>query len=86
MTIQIPDDLARALQGFAAAQKKTIEEVAVKNLGLLLDPAASPQALLRSLRALPHPSPAAVDELESAIRAARLPVREEGIFDGRPQG
>jgi hypothetical protein len=30
---------------------------------------------------LPHPSPEAVDTMEAAIKAGRLPVREEGVFD-----
>jgi cystathionine gamma-synthase len=32
------------------------------------------------VRALPHPSAAAVDDLKAAIAAARLPVRDQGAF------
>jgi hypothetical protein len=47
---------------------------------------ASPQAILRSLRNLPHPSPAAVDDLDATIAAARLPMNDDGAFDPqRPQ-
>lgn len=81
MTIQIPDDLARGLEGIAAAQRKTVEQLAIERLQSLLDRPTSPQSLLRSIQALPHPSPAAVDDLENAIAAARLPVREHGSFD-----
>ncbi len=81
MTIQIPDDLARALEGVAAAQKKSVEEVALERLRSLLDKAGSPQALLRALRELPHPSSSAVDDLDAAITASRLPVRDRGVFD-----
>jgi hypothetical protein len=83
MTIQIPDDLARGLEGIAAAQKKTVEQLALDSLRLLFDEASSPEAVLRAVRRLPHPSTAAVDDLEAAILAARIPVHDEGAFDGR---
>ncbi len=81
MTIRIPDDLARSLEQVAAAQNKSVEQLAVKRLQSLIDKPASPQELLRKLRAMPHPDPSAVEELEAAIAAARLPVRDEGVFD-----
>jgi hypothetical protein len=81
MTIQIPDDLARGLEGIAAAEKKTVEQVALERLRSLLDKTTSPQAVLRALRELPHPSSSAVDDLEAAIAASRLPVRDHGAFD-----
>jgi plasmid stability protein len=81
MTIQIPDDLARGLEGVAAAQNKSVEEVALERLRSLLDKATSPQAVLRALRELPHPSASAVDDLDAAIVASRLPVHDQGAFD-----
>jgi hypothetical protein len=84
MTIQIPDDLVRSLEGIAAAQKKSVEQLAVERLRDLLDEPASPQALLRTIRALPHPSHSAVDDLEAAIVESRLPVRYQGVFEKRP--
>ncbi len=84
MTIQIPDDLARGLEGIAAAQQKSVEQVALESLRALFDQASSPEAVLRTVRALPHPSAAAVDDLEAAIAAARLPVHDQGTFDGLP--
>ena len=36
MTIQIPDDLARGLEGIAAAQQKSVEQVALDSLRCLL--------------------------------------------------
>jgi hypothetical protein len=83
VTIQIPDDLARGLEGIAAAQSKSVEQVALESLRSLFDKAGSPEAVLRSVRALPHPSPAAVEDLEAAILAARLPVHDQGAFDKR---
>ena len=85
MTIQIPDDVAIGLRGIAAAQQKSVEQVAVESLRSLFDGASSPEALMRTLRGLSHPSAAAVDDLEAALAAARLPVRGEGAFDGPPE-
>jgi plasmid stability protein len=84
MIIQIPDDIARALEGMAAAQHRSVEQLAVERLRDHLHEPASPQALLRTIRALPHPSPSAVDDLEAVIAESRLPVREQGVFDMRP--
>jgi hypothetical protein len=84
MTIQIPDDLARGLEGIAAAQQKSVEQVALESLRSLFDRASSPEVVTRAVRELPHPSAAAVDDLEAAIAAARLPVRDQGAFDGWP--
>lgn len=81
MTIQIPDDLARGLEGITAAQQKSVEQLAVERLRSLLDRPASPESLLRTIQALPHPSPSAVDDLDAAISAGRLPVRDHGAFD-----
>jgi hypothetical protein len=81
MTIQIPDDLARGLEGIAAAQQKSVEQVALDSLRSLFDRASSPEVVLRALKELPHPSAAAVDDLEAAIAAARLPVQDRGACD-----
>ena len=81
MTIQIPDDLARELEGIAASQKKSVEQLALERLRSLFGDASSPGAILRAVRELPHPSSAAVDDLDAAIASARLPVRDEGAFD-----
>lgn len=84
MTIQIPDDLAGGLEGIAAAQQKSVEQVAVDSLRSLFESATSPEVVLRTVRKLSHPSPAAIDDLEAAIAAARLPARDQGAFDGWP--
>jgi len=81
VTIQIPDDLAHCLVEVAAAQRKSVEQVAVEGLRSFLNRTGSPEVLLRAFRELKHPSAAAVDDLEAAIAAGRLPVREEGVFD-----
>ena len=81
MTIQIPDDLARGLEGIAAAQQKSVEQVALEGLRSLFDGSSSPDVVLRAVRGLSHPSAAAVDDLDAAIAAARLPVGDQGAFD-----
>ena len=81
MTIQIPDDLARGLEGIAAARKMSIEQLAVERLRALCEPATSPVALLRAIQSLPHPSRAALDDLDRAIAEGQIPVRDEDIFD-----
>ncbi len=86
MTIQIPDDLARGLERVAELQRKSIEQIAVESLRHLFDHKGSPEAILRVVRSLPHPSAAAVDDLEAAIVSARLLVRDPGKFDELPQG
>jgi hypothetical protein len=52
----------------------------LERLGSLLDSASSPQAVLRALGQLPNPSPFAVDKLDAAISAGRLPVNDQGGF------
>jgi predicted transcriptional regulator len=84
MTIQIPDDLARGLEGIAAAQRKSVEQVAMEGLRAFFDRPSSPEVVLRAVRELVHPSAAAVDDLDAAIAAGRLPVREQGAFDRLP--
>ena len=81
MTIHIPDELARGLESIAAAQKKSVNELALERLRGLIERPTSPPALLRVIRALPHPSEGAVDELEAAIASAEIPVREQPLFD-----
>jgi hypothetical protein len=81
MTIRIPDDLARGMEEIAAAQRKSVEQMAVDGLRSLFDRTGSPESVLRVVRELPHPSPAAVDDLNAAIAGARLPVDDRGAFD-----
>jgi predicted transcriptional regulator len=84
MTIQIPDDLARGIEGIAIAQQKSVEQVAVESLRALFDRASSPQVVLQEIQKRAHPSGGAVDDLEAAITGARLPVRNRGEFDRCP--
>ena len=81
MTIQIPNDLACRLSEVAAAQHKSVEQVAVEQLRFLDVRLTSPGYLLGVIRGLARPSEGAVDDLEAAIAAQILPVREDGLFD-----
>ena len=55
MTIQIPDELARGLEDVAAAQRKSVEELTLERLSLLVNQVTAPSAVLKLLRSLPHP-------------------------------
>jgi predicted transcriptional regulator len=81
MTIQIPDDLAHGLEEVAAAQRKSVEQVAVESLRSLFSRTGSPEAVLRAFRQLTPLCAADVDDLEAAIAAGRLPMRDEGAVD-----
>lgn len=82
LTIEMPDDLARSLEGIAAAQHKTVEQLTLEQLrSLIPEPrAGSPDAVLRVMQEPPHPSDADVDELDAAILAGRLSVRSRDLF------
>jgi len=75
MTIQIPDDLARGLEGLAVSQQKSVEQVALESLRSLFDRPSAPHAVLQAVRDLPHPSAAAVDDLDAAISSASMACR-----------
>ena len=76
MMIEIPEELARNLERIAAAQQMSVEQLAVDRLRKSLNRTASTQALLQTLRSLPHPSPLAMDELDAAITAGRIPCAD----------
>jgi len=85
LTIEMPDDLARSLEGIAAAQRKSVQQLALERLSSLVEVApepraGSPAAILRVMQEPPHPSFADVDELDRAIAGGRLPVRSGDLF------
>jgi hypothetical protein len=85
LIIEVPDDLVRSLEGIAAAQRKSIQQLALERLSSLVEVipkarAGSPTAVLRVMQEPPHPSSADVDELDAAIAAGRLPVRTRDLF------
>ena len=85
LTIEVPDDVVRSLEVIAAAQGKSLQQLAAERLNSLVsvNPAplqGSPTALLRAMTEPPHPSAADVDDLEAAIAGGRLPVRNRDLF------
>jgi hypothetical protein len=89
LTIEMPDDLVRSLEGIAASQRKSVQQLALERLssliGVIPEPrAGSPAAVLRVMHEPPHPDPADVDELDAAIAAGRLAVRTRDLFPTGP--
>ena len=85
LTIEMPDDLVRQLEGIAAIQRKSLQQLALDQLQSLVEAACtyrpgSPAGVLLAAQAAPHPSPADVDDLEEAIASARLPVQAGDPF------
>jgi hypothetical protein len=81
MTIEIPDDLANRIAPIAAAQRKSVEQLAIEGLRAIENRASSPASILRAIRALPRVSDEAVRDLEESIEAGRLRVIDRGEFD-----
>ena len=85
LIIEVPDDLARSLEAIAAAQRKSIQQLALERLRSLVEvspelragPATGVQWVMQEP---PHPSVADVDELDAAIAAARLSPRTRNLF------
>jgi hypothetical protein len=89
LNIEVPEDLVRSLEGIAAAQRKSIQQLALERLSSLVEVlpearAGSPAAVLRAMQEPPHPSSADVDELDAAILAGRLPIRTRDLFRTDP--
>ena len=89
LTIEMPDDLVRSLEGLAAAQRKSVQQLALEQLsslvGAIPEPRpGSPAAILQVMRDPPFPSSADVDELDAALAAGRLPVRARDPFSADP--
>jgi hypothetical protein len=85
LIIEMPDDLARSLEGIAAAQHKTVQQIAVERLRSLVESnrelrPGSPSALLRAMMDPPHPAVSDVEELDAAIAAARMPTQARDLF------
>jgi hypothetical protein len=80
LTIEVPDDLVRSLEGIAARQHKSVHQLALERLSSLVDAPGTPAAILRAMREPPFPSSADVDELDAAIGAGRIAVRRGDIF------
>jgi len=85
LIIELPDDLVLSLEGIAAAQRKSIQQLALERLSSLVEispapRAGSPAAILRVMQEPPHPNLADVEELDAVIAAGRLPIRTRDLF------
>ena len=84
LIIEVPDHLVRSLAGIAAAQRKSVQQLALEQLSSLVEVAPGPRAgspavVLRAMQE-PHLSSADVDELDAVIAAGRLPIRARDLF------
>ncbi len=89
LIIEMPDDLARSLEGLASARHKSIQQLALEQLSSLVEVipelrVGSPAAILQAMREPPYPSSADVDALDAAIATSRLPVRTPDLFSSGP--
>ena len=87
LTIDLPDDLAEAIERTAAEQDKTVAQYTLDRLrdgvpgpSNAKPVRGSPRAFLEAMRSAPQVSPTAVDELEAAIREGRLPLHRGEEF------
>jgi hypothetical protein len=85
LIIELPDDLVHSLEGIAASQHKSIQQLALERLRSLVDVSPEPRAgsavaILRVMHQPPHPNLADVEELDAAIAAGRLPIRTRDLF------
>lgn len=80
LTVEIPDELARVLEGIAAAEHKSVQQLAVERLSSVVVAPGQAAAILRAMREGPHVSAADVDELDAAIAAGRLAVGAADVF------
>ena len=60
LTIEMPDDLVRSLEGIAAAQRKSVQQLALEQLSSLIgvtpgNRLGSPTAVLRAMQELRTP-------------------------------
>lgn len=86
LTIEMPDELARDLEGIAAAQRKSVAQLALERLRSFISElhAGSPESVLRAMHEPPHLSAEDVAELDAAISGGRLAVQAGDLFSVDP--
>lgn len=72
LNLEIPEELIMLLRDRALAQNKSMEQMAIDELLSSFAPSGTPKAVLRVIDGIGPVDPRTVDELESAIAAARL--------------
>jgi hypothetical protein len=85
LTLEVPDELARKLEGIAVDRHMGIQQLALERLKTLVSGSTEPRAgsaaaLLRVMVEPPRLTSADVDDLDAAIAAGRLPVRSVDLF------
>lgn len=84
LTIDVPDDLARTLEGIASAHNTTVQQFALDRLREIAisrrAEAGSPAALRNAALSPPRLSDSDITDLEAAMSAGRLPLTTKDIF------
>jgi hypothetical protein len=85
LILEVPDELVRRLEGIAATQCVSIQQLALERLSSLVaghpeHQAGSAAAVLRVMREPPNLSSDDVAELDATILAGRLPIRKRDLF------
>lgn len=81
VTIDVPDDLVRRLEGLASAHNQTVQQFALECLSNAASAeAGSPIAVLEAMFAPPRLAESDVAELEAAIASGRLSAPDGDIF------
>jgi predicted transcriptional regulator len=81
LTIDMPDDLVRRLEGLASAHNQTVQQFALEHLSNAASAeAGSPAAVLEAMFAPPRLADSDVAELEAAIASGRLSTPDRDIF------
>jgi hypothetical protein len=83
LILEISDQMARSLESLAAERHKSVEQLGVEQLSSLVEPkmVGTAAAVLEAMRRAPHVTSEDTDELDRAIAAGRLPVRNPNLFD-----
>jgi hypothetical protein len=85
LILEVPDELVKSLEGIAATQRVSVQQLALERLSSLVaghpeHQAGSAAALLRVMRELPQVSFDDVAELDAAILAGRQPIPKRDLF------
>lgn len=85
LIIEVPDDLAQSLERIAAAEQKSVQQLAIERLSSLVANVCEPRpgtaaAVLRAMREPPYPSVTDIGDLDTAIEAGRLRMRTRDLF------
>ena len=80
LVIELSPELEGALEALAAAQHKTVAQVAVEQLHTLVGRRGSPKEIRAALLALPPVTREDIAALDAIIKEGKSPSKEEDIF------